>query len=108
MAVLLFVLQTLFLSMKMVETHFLPPSIMLKWRGWRGLVMRLEAEAVQLRLQLRSGAVRRVRHEDQPLPLHREAAALGVYVQSAQLTPVHCSATSVTLRASNALRGKTL
>ena len=39
MAVPLLVHETLFLSIKMVETRFLPPSIPSKWRGLRGLVV---------------------------------------------------------------------
>ena len=43
MAVSLLVQGILFLSIKNVETHFLPPSNMLKWRGLRGLDVRCAA-----------------------------------------------------------------
>ena len=41
MAVPHLVHETLFLSKKIVETRFLPPSNLSKWRGLRGLVARL-------------------------------------------------------------------
>ena len=47
MAVTLEAHETLFLSMKLVETHFLPPSIPLKWRGLRGLEAPRQASPTQ-------------------------------------------------------------
>ena len=76
MVVLLLVHETLFLAIKIVGTRFLPPSILLKWRGLRGLEERRHrAEQVE-RPDLRVGeAARGMQERRQELEERRTRSA---------------------------------
>ena len=57
MAVLLVLHETLFLSIELVETRFLPPSIVLEWRGFAGVGITQAIEdgsAIQMRCETRA------------------------------------------------------